>query len=89
MDNAMSSTTMSQRQIVDQIEHLSVERAGMEAVSVHAMSTHARGIYSKLRALILDSGCSKHMSPNRSMFTDYRIAAKYSNNHVFHQCIEP
>ena len=35
------------------------------------MSAHARGVYLKLHALILDSGCSKHMTPNRDMFTTY------------------
>ena len=31
-----------------------------------------RGAYLKLVAMLLDSGCSKHMSPNKEMFTDYR-----------------
>ena len=35
------------------------------------MSAQARGVDLKLDALILDSGCSKHMTPNREMFTTY------------------
>ena len=43
VDNVMASTTMSQRQIVDQIEHLLAQLASLQAGSLQAMSGRARG----------------------------------------------
>ena len=72
-DNAMASTYVnaSQRELLDTIERLPMQLAASQAGSSNAMSVQARGVYLKLHALILDSGCSKHMAPIRDMFTTY------------------
>ena len=75
VNNAMASTSMSQQMLVDQIKQLSATRASMQAGSLYPMSAHACGMYLKLHAVILDSGSSKHMSPNRDMLTDYKQLA--------------
>lgn len=72
-DNAMASTYVnaSQRELLDTIERLPMQLAASQAGSSNALSAQARGVYLKLHALILDSGCSKHTTPNRDMFTTY------------------
>ena len=70
--HAMASLEMSQQRLFDRIDSLSSALAELQAGTSHAMSARARGMYLKLHALILDSGCSNHMSPNRESFTDYK-----------------
>ena len=73
--HAMASLEMSQQRLFDRIDSLSAALADLQAGTSHAMSARARGMYLKLHALILDSGCSNHMSPNRESFTDYKKLA--------------
>lgn len=56
--NAMASTKMSQHIILDRIKQLSAALAEIQSGSSHAMSAPARGMYLKLHARILDTGCS-------------------------------
>ena len=70
-DSAMASTSMSASAIIQQITHLSAALAEIQSGSENAMSAQMRGAYLRLYAIILDSGCSRHMSPNIDMFVNY------------------
>ena len=70
-DSAVAATHVSQQELQETIERVSMQLAASKASSSHAMSAHARGMYLKLYALIMDSGCSNQMTPNRSMFTSH------------------
>ena len=70
--SAMASTTSTLDSLVGVVEQLSAALRDLQSGSHNAMNAQARGAYIKLMTMLLDSGCSRHMSPNKEMFSKYR-----------------